>query len=120
MAEGWAKRLSGGKLQAYSAGTHPGAQVNPHAIAAMKEKGIDISGHYPKTLFEIDEPVDLIVAVCSQAAESCPAPPAGTKVERWDLPDPAAAQGTDEEIRAVFRESRDEIERRVRDLVERL
>ena len=120
MAEGWAKRLGGGKLQAFSAGTHPGTQVNPHAIAAMKEKGIDISGHYPKTLFEIDEQVDLIVAVCSQAAESCPVPPPGTKVERWDLPDPAAAQGTDEEVRAVFRGSRDEIERRVRDLVERI
>lgn len=120
MSEGWAKHLGGEKVDAYSAGTKPAPTVNPHAIAVMQERGIDISGHNTKTLSSLTQPMDLIVAVCSQAAEECPIPPPGTKVERWDLPDPAAAEGTPYEIMEVFRASRDEIERRVRDLVTRL
>ena len=120
MAEGWAKHLGADKIEAFSAGTRPAPNVNPFAIAVMKEKEIDISRHRTKTLADIEHRMDLIVAVCAQAAEECPVPPAGVQVERWDLPDPAAAHGTDEEILTVFRESRDEIERRVRDLVGRL
>jgi len=64
--------------------------------------------------------MDLIVAVCAQAAENCPVPPSGIQLERWDLPDPATAKGTDEEILRAFRISRDEIERRVRNLMSRI
>lgn len=120
MSEGWANSMGGAKIEAISAGTHPAPHVNPFAVIVMKEKGIDISGHVTKRLDDIDAPMDVIVTVCSQAAESCPILPTGTKVERWDLPDPATAHGTDEEIREVFRKSRDEIEKRVRDLVARI
>lgn len=120
MSEGWAKHLSAGKIEAFSAGTHPAPMVNPFAVEVMKEKDIDISGHYPKELDQVSAPLDLIVAVCSQAAENCPLPPPGTAVERWDLPDPAAASGTDDQVREVFRRSRNDIETRVRDLLERL
>lgn len=120
MSEGWARHLGAETVEALSAGTHPAAQVNPYAIQVMKEKGVDISAQYPKKLDQVSGPLDLIVAVCSQAAENCPVPPPGTAVERWDLPDPASAVGSEEQIRQVFRESRDEIERRVKDLLSRL
>lgn len=120
MAEGWANQLAAGKFDFHSAGTLPSREVNPHALVVMFEKGIDISQHRPKAFTSIPHPVDLIVAVCGQAAEQCPAPGPEFQVERWDLPDPAATTGTEEEILATFRESRDEIERRVRDLVSRI
>ena len=120
MSEGWAKHLGAERIEVYSAGTRPAPNVNPFAIAVMNEKGIDISRHKTKTLADIDHRMDLIVAVCAQAAEECPVPPAGVQVKRWNLPDPAAAQGTDEQILEAFRKSRDEIENRVRELLSRL
>ncbi len=103
-----------------SAGTEPVGAVNPNAVAVMAERGIDLGSHFPKTFVSIPRPIELVVAVCSQAADNCPYPGANVAVERWDLPDPAAAVGSAEEVLAVFRASRDEIERRVRDLVARL
>ncbi|MFO0769040.1 MAG: arsenate reductase ArsC [Nitrospiraceae bacterium] len=120
MAEGWANHFAKGAIRFLSAGTNPAKVVNAKAIAVMGERGIDISSHKPKTLNSVQGPIDLIVAVCSQAAEQCPAPGPEFQIERWDLPDPAAAEGTDDEVLAVFRASRDDIERRVRDLVARL
>ena len=120
MAEGWARHFGAGKIEAHSAGTRPAPNVNPFAIAVMKEKEVDISGQKTKALADIEQRMDLIVAVCTQAAGECPVPPAGILLERWDLPDPAAAHGVDEELLRVFRESRDEIGRRVRDLIARI
>jgi len=118
MAEGWAKHLSP-QLDVYSAGTAPAKQVNPFALRVMSERGIDLSGHTPKTFSSIPQPIDLIVSVCRHAAENCPVIP-GAKTERWDLPDPAGATGTEEEIMQIFRSSRDDIERRVRELLQRI
>lgn len=120
MAEAWANHLGPSVAKFSSAGTWPSREVNTFAIAAMFEKGIDMSSAQPKAFTSIPKPIDLIVAVCGQAAEQCPAPGPGMDVERWDLPDPASASGSDEEILAVFRASRDEIEQRVRSLIERL
>jgi protein-tyrosine-phosphatase len=98
MSEGWARHLGEGKIEAFSAGTHPAASVNAFAIEVMKEKGVNLAGQFPKKLDQVSGPLDLIVAVCSQAAANCPVPPPGTAVERWDLPDPAAAIGADAQI----------------------
>ena len=63
---------------------------------------------------------DYVVTVCGNADQNCPVLPAGTRKEHWPLDDPAAAAGTEDEIMAVFRDSRDDIRRRVADLLERL
>ena len=118
MSEGWAKHIASSDFEFFSAGTAPTSAVNPNAIKVMAEKGIDMSAKKPKTLDSVPMP-DLIVAVCSHAAENCPVIP-GTKTERWDLPDPAAFKGGEEETLNVFRDIRDEIESRVRDLVSRI
>lgn len=117
MAEGWAKALGSNGLVFESAGTLPAPRVNPFAVRAMAEKGIDLTSAFPKLLASIEEPIGLIVAVCSQAAEACPNPRGEFEVERWDLPDPASAIGSDDEVMEVFRACRDEIERRVRELI---
>lgn len=120
MAEGWARRLGGKDLHVFSAGTAPAPAVNSNAVEVMAEVGIDLTGHYPKLLSDVPGPIDRIIAVCAHAAENCPVPPSGAVVERWDLPDPAGASGSREEALEVFRSSRDEIERRVRDLMVRM
>ena len=94
---------------------------NPRAIAVMAEAGVDISGQESTQLTdEMLEGADYLVTVCGHADEHCPAVPAGTRKEHWPLPDPAKATGTEEEIMAVFRVSRDAIRARVTDLLERL
>jgi len=115
MAEGWARQLSRGDHDFVSAGTVPASQVNPLAVEVMRERGVSLEGQRPKSMAEVG-PVDLFVGVCAQAATTCPAP-LGANVLRWDLPDPADATGTREEVLEVFRESRDAIERLVRQLL---
>ncbi|RIH87149.1 arsenate reductase ArsC [Calidithermus roseus] len=109
MAEGWARYYAqkhGLDLEVHSAGTKA-TQVNPHAIAAMAERGIDISTHHSKTLFEVPDPwnFDYVLTVCDSAAENCPVYPAKTTRLHHSFPDPAAAV---DEPRA-FREVRDRI-----------
>jgi arsenate reductase len=113
MAEGWARHYGDPAVGFVSAGTVPAREVHPLAIAAMAEKGVDISGHAPKRYSDLG-PVEVTIAVCGEAAKECPTPPPGSEVEAWNLPDPAANPRLE-----VFRESRDEIERRVLDLLER-
>lgn len=112
MAEGFARRRGGDTVEVYSAGTHP-TTVNPTAIEVMREKGVDISSHTSKGLDAVSPEVDFVVTLCGDAAERCPVYPARVRVEHWGLPDPAKATGTREEVLKVFREVRDEIERRV-------
>ena len=118
MAEGFARHLGRGQVDAHSAGMEP-SRLNPFAVAAMREKGIDISHQHSKAF---DEPLarqmDLVVTVCGHANESCPVLPPEVKRLHWPLEDPAAATGREAEIRAKFREVRDLIEGRVRDLVQ--
>lgn len=120
MAEGWLRVLSGGRIEAGSAGLDPHGQ-NPRAIAIMAEAGVDIAGQASKALTNDHlQWADLVITVCGEAEETCPLLPPGTRKEHWPLPDPAKAIGSEEEILAVFRASRDDIRRRVADLIERL
>jgi arsenate reductase len=120
MAEGWARQLGGDWLQVQSAGIESHGK-NPRAIAVMQEAGVDISGQESTKLTDdMIASADYLVTVCGHADEQCPVLPAGTRKEHWPLDDPAKATGSEEEIMAVFRESRDDIRQRVADLIGRL
>lgn len=120
IAEGWAKRLGGDAFDVLSAGIEAHGK-NPRAIAVMAEAGVDISGQESTRLTdEMLAATDYLVTVCGHADEHCPALPAGMRKEHWPLSDPAKATGSEEEIMAVFRDSRDDIRGRVADLLERL
>lgn len=120
MAEGWARALAGPQIEARSAGIEAHGK-NRGAIAVMKEAGIDISKQESTRLMpEMLDWADYVVTVCGHADEHCPVVPPGTRKQHWPLDDPAKARGSEDEIMAVFRATRDEIERRVRALVNRL
>jgi len=120
MAEGWARVLGGRGLEVQSAGIESHGK-NPRAIAVMAEVGIDISTQASTQLTDaMLEWADYVVTVCGHADEHCPALPSATRKEHWPLNDPAKASGSEQHIMAVFRASRDDIKRRVEDLLHRL
>lgn len=114
MAEGWLRHLADDRFDVVSAGTEP-SSVNPLAIAVMRERGIDISGHTSKPVAKfLGESFAYLITVCDSARERCPIFPGAVKRIHWPLDDPAAAVGSDAERTAVFRRVRDEIETRIR------
>ncbi len=120
IAEGWARHLGGSEIEVMSAGIEAHGK-NPRAIAVMAEAGVDIAGQASTELTDaMLHGADHLVTVCGHADEHCPAVPAGLRKEHWPLPDPAKATGTEDEIMQVFRDSRDDIRRRVAGLLERL
>ncbi|MFV9616563.1 MAG: arsenate reductase (thioredoxin) [Gammaproteobacteria bacterium] len=120
IAEGWAKWYGRALFEIESAGIETHGK-NPRALAVMKEVGVDISNQEStKVTDDMLAQADLVVTVCGHADEHCPVLPAGTKKEHWPLEDPAKAQGTEEEIMQQFRASRDDIEARVKELLQRL
>lgn len=117
MAEAFARHLGGGRVEVASAGTEPRG-LNPYAVEVMRERGIDISHHASKALSEAEaRAMDMVVTVCGDAEARCPVLPPEVRRLHWSLPDPARAVGSREEVLAVFRASRDEIETRVRALL---
>ncbi|MGA2988061.1 MAG: arsenate reductase ArsC [Terriglobia bacterium] len=111
MAEGLLRHDGGAAFEVASAGTKP-SSVRPEAIAAMREIGIDISGHRSKSVDEFAGQVfDYVITVCDNARESCPVFAATTKRIHWSLCDPAAVQGSEEDRLAAFRSVRDELRR---------
>ena len=121
MAEGWARELAkqyeNDWLMVESAGIESHGK-NPRAIAVMQQAGVDISGQESTRLTdEMLERADLVVSVCGHADENCPVLPARTRKIHWPLDDPAKAQGSEEEIMQIFQASRDDIRRRVNELL---
>jgi len=117
MAEGWAKHLGGGAVEVESAGIEAHGK-NPRAIAVMREAGVDISGQESTRVTDaMIRAADIVVTVCGHADEHCPVLPPGVKKIHWPLSDPAKATGTEDEIMAQFRTTRDEVRRRVADLL---
>lgn len=109
MAEGLLRSVFGDRFDAYSAGTHPG-RVNPFAIAAMSEIGIDIRGHHSKSVDELaSTAMDVVVTVCDSAKESCPYVPARERIVHRSFEDPSAVSGSDAERLHAFRQARDQI-----------
>ncbi len=113
MAEGFAQRLANGKYKIFSAGTEPKA-VHPLAVRVMQEVGVDISRQWSKGLdaIPLDE-IDQVITLCDDADERCPTLGRQVKRSHWPLVDPAGAQGSEEQLLALFRQARDEIQRRV-------
>jgi arsenate reductase (thioredoxin) len=114
MAEGLLRHLSHNRLEVCSAGTQPSA-VNPLAIEAMREIGLDISAHRAKSVAEFEgQRFDTVITVCDRAAERCPVFPGAPQRIHWSLPDPAGVNGTHDEKLAAFRNVRDDLERKLR------
>jgi len=117
IAEGWTHRVGGDWVDAQSAGIEAHGK-NPRAIAIMQEAGIDISGQESTIVSAaMLERANVVVTVCGHADEQCPVLPPTTRKVHWPLTDPAKATGSENEITASFRATRDEIEKRVRDLL---
>ena len=112
MALGWFNHLAGDRAIAWSGGSEPAAQINPSAIRAMAEVGIDITGEHPKPWTDdIVRAADVVITM--GCGDACPFHP-GTRYVDWELDDPAG-----QDVEAV-RPIRDEIERHVRHLLDEL
>jgi len=111
MAEGWSRHLKDEQIEAHSAGTEPRG-LDPVAVKAMAEAGVDISHHRSKPLSEVKSiPFDYVVTVCDHAHESCPFFPGRTKIVHVGFDDPprlAMDAKTDEEVLNHYRRGRDE------------
>ena len=120
MGEGLLRYLAGEKVDVYSAGAKP-SQVNPYAIRAMRESGIDISRHSSDHLEQyLDQPFDYVITVCDNAAESCPVFPGPARRIHWSFPDPAAVDGGDDSVFQSFIAVRDGLEEKFRKWLETL
>jgi thioredoxin type arsenate reductase len=109
MAEGLLRHDAGERFDVESAGTKPGS-VRPEAIAAMKDLGIDLSGHRSKSVAEFaGQHFDYVRTVCDSARETCPVFFGGAMRLHHDFDDPAALNGSEEERLALFRRVRDEL-----------
>lgn len=113
MAEGFGKEYLRDEWEVKSAGIEAHG-VNPLAIKAMKELGIDISSQTSDMIdYDILLQADFIVTLCGDAAEKCPMTPPHIRREHWGFDDPAKAAGSDEEKWLVFQRVRDEISKRI-------
>lgn len=121
LAEALVNRLGEGRFRAVSAGSMPKGQVNPHALALVRELGFGDADFRSKPWDEFAVPgaprLDFIITVCDNAAgEACPIWPGRPVTAHWGIPDPAAATGTEVEIADAFRRAA----RRLRHRIERL
>jgi len=110
LAEGILRVAVEDAVEVASAGSHPAGYVHPVAVEVMHEIGIDIRGHTSKHLNEFLEcDVQTVITVCGNIDQACPMFPGQVEKHHWPFEDPAKAEGTEEEIRGVFRRVRDEI-----------
>ena len=115
MAEGFLRAMAGDRFEVGSAGTEK-TSVNPLAIRAMAELGIDLGGHTSKLYADVaPERWDCLITVCDDANERCPWVPGSVERMHWSFPDPSRGTGTEEERLAVFRRVRDQIRERLTD-----
>ena len=108
MEQGW---------EAFSAGTQPSGYVHPKAVQVLAEIGITHIGRSKSTEEFRGAPLDLIVTTCDDAAENCPVWLGKGKRAHLGFPDPAEAQGSEEEVLVVFRAVRDDMLRKIPDLL---
>jgi arsenate reductase len=113
MAEAFLNTLGQGRYKAFSAGTEARG-LNPLAVQAMAEEGIDISLQESKTLDRyVDDSFDLLITVCDEADEACPYFANANERRHWSFPDPSAVVGDDASRFAAFRVVRDSIRERI-------
>jgi len=117
MAEAIVNARFGRVWETFSAGTMPVGRVHPFAVRALAEIGIDHRGR-SKSVDEFrDAQFDLVITVCDAAAEECPLWLGQGRRVHLGFPDPAKARGSDDEVMAVFRQVRDDIARRIPELL---
>lgn len=115
MAEGLVNRDFAGKVEAFSAGTHP-LGLNPNAVQVMAELGIDISGNVSEHISKYEGlEFDYVITLCDNANDNCPVFFGGVTRLHMGFPDPTAAWGSPEEILNRFRLVRNEIRNRMRE-----
>lgn len=120
MAEGWARHLGGDTIEVNSAGIEAHGK-NPRAIAVMAAAGVDIANQEStRVTDDMIRNADVVVTVCGHADEHCPVLPARVHKIHWPLSDPAKASGSEEQILATFRATRDDIRNRVTELLQQL
>ena len=110
MAEAILNKIGQGKFRAFSAGSQPKGQVNPHTIQLLQGLGYETSGFRSKSWDEFAKPgappLDFVFTVCDNAAgEACPFWPGQPMTAHWGVPDPAAAQGSAAEIALAFKDA---------------
>jgi arsenate reductase len=110
IAEAIMNKLGGGRFQAYSAGSHPKGQVNPHTVELLRGLGYGTAGIRSKSWNEFARPgapaLDFVFTVCDDAAgEACPFWPGQPMTAHWGVPDPAAATGSPAEVALAFKDA---------------
>ena len=120
MAEGLLRSFDPA-LEVHSAGTHPAGRTHPNAVRVMREAGVDIGGSRPKDVGEfLGQSFFAVITVCDDADRNCPSFQGRVQHRiHMPFPDPAKATGTEDEVLAVFRRSRDDIRKGFRDFYER-
>jgi len=120
MAEGWARHLKSDIIDAYSAGVCP-VGVSSRAAKVMAEAGVDISSQTSKHIEDLpDIDFDYVITLCDNAKELCPVFPGKTKLFHRNFEDPSFAPGSEEQVLAAFRKTRDEIKEFIETLPETL
>ncbi len=116
MAEAILNHKAKGRMTAYSAGSHPSGTVRPEALEQLEAAGISTDGLRSKSWYEFADgpPMSFVFTVCDNAAnEACPFWPGQPMTAHWGIPDPAAVQGTPEEIARAFRDAFSILDRRI-------
>jgi protein-tyrosine-phosphatase len=118
IAEALCERLSGGAVNAASAGSHP-KPLHPNAVRVMRERGIDLAGRRSKHLNEFSRrPLDYVISLCDRVREVCPEFPGGPELIHWSIPDPARERGSDRETLPAFERTAAELWTRIDFLIE--
>jgi len=118
IAEAILNKIGAGRFRAYSAGSQPKGQVNPHTIRLLQRLGYDTTELWPKSWAEFAKPtapdLDFVFTVCDDAAgETCPVWPGQPMTAHWGIPDPAAATGTEAEVAIAFTDAYRMLQRRI-------
>jgi protein-tyrosine-phosphatase len=118
LAETLLTNLGKGHFRAFSAGSHPGGQVNPFALELLEKNHFETSELRSKSWDEFAQPaaphLDFVITVCDNAAgEVCPVWPGQPMTAHWGIPDPAAVEGTDEQKRHAFVDAMNQLQRRI-------
>ncbi|MEX2144635.1 MAG: arsenate reductase ArsC [Anaerolineales bacterium] len=113
MAEAVVNARLGDRWRAFSAGVQPTGRVNPYAIRALEEIGIQHEGESKHVNQFIDQEFAVVVTVCDDAAENCPVWVGKGKREHLSFPDPAKMTGTDDHVMAAFRQVLEDINKKV-------
>jgi arsenate reductase len=114
MAEAVLSRKGAGRFIVESAGSQPAERVNPYALEALREAGINWKGRSPRGIDDLDSRTwDIVITVCDNAKEACPIFPGQPVLAHWGMEDPAAVEGDDADKRRAFRQALQLISRRI-------